>query len=77
METVRIRLQLALLIIQVLAIVFGGMMMFLEVRGVVNDVGELKGDVRELRDGNAAQLVIERDISDLRDRVRQLEQKAP
>lgn len=74
-ETVRIRLQLALLIIQVLAIVFGGMMMFLEVRGVVNDVGELKSDVRQLRDSDAKFLVFERDIGDLRDRVRSLEQE--
>jgi hypothetical protein len=73
METIRIRLQLALLIIQVLAIVFGGMAMFVEVRGVVADVRELKTDVRELRDGNAALLVIVRDVEDLRERVRRLE----
>lgn len=49
--------------------------MFLEVRGVVNDVGELKTDVRQLRDSDAKFLVFERDIGDLRDRVRSLEQE--
>lgn len=75
MESVRIRLQLALLIVQVLAIVFGGMAMYAQVRGVVDDVADLKRDVRELRDGNSAVLVINRDIQDLRDRVRRMEER--